>query len=325
MKFFCLLPVRDEADIIGQCLERLLLWADRIYVFDTGSVDATWEIILDYASRNKKIKPLRKDNVYYCETKLRGYIFHQARQEMRDGDWFARVDADEFHYIFPNQFVKECIQKHETIVYHQYYNFELTEAEAENLDSPEIIHEDRKRPIEERRRYYSISQYSEPRLCRYRTGMKWPMHASFPYNAGFIAKERIPILHYPNRDPFQMERRCTLRAIMLADDENGLNWAGAENMHWTIPDWTKFIVKNNDPRLHFWLPGTDLPEIKQLNHLAGPRRRMLQRIIHSFFLPLLDSTRPGYPENGYPQKINPEVIHLLKASLSRTGTYFKLK
>jgi len=34
-----MLPVRDEADIIGQCLEHLLRWADSIYVFDNGSVD----------------------------------------------------------------------------------------------------------------------------------------------------------------------------------------------------------------------------------------------------------------------------------------------
>ena len=39
MKFVALLPVRDEADIIGQCLQHALQWVDAIYVFDTGSVD----------------------------------------------------------------------------------------------------------------------------------------------------------------------------------------------------------------------------------------------------------------------------------------------
>jgi hypothetical protein len=38
MRFFSLLPVRDEADIIGQCLHRMLTWADVIYIFDTGSM-----------------------------------------------------------------------------------------------------------------------------------------------------------------------------------------------------------------------------------------------------------------------------------------------
>jgi|GEM_PF-4294901 len=45
MKFHSLLPVRDEADIINQYLQSFLTWADSIYVFDTGSVYNTWEII----------------------------------------------------------------------------------------------------------------------------------------------------------------------------------------------------------------------------------------------------------------------------------------
>jgi len=52
MRFICLLPVRDEADIIGQCLRHLLTRADAIYVFDTRSVDQTWEIVQDEAAKD---------------------------------------------------------------------------------------------------------------------------------------------------------------------------------------------------------------------------------------------------------------------------------
>src|SRR5437762_68452 len=48
--FHALLPVRDEGDIIRQCLEHLLVWADSVYIFDTGSVDDTWEIAREIAS-----------------------------------------------------------------------------------------------------------------------------------------------------------------------------------------------------------------------------------------------------------------------------------
>src|SRR6266850_396741 len=68
VKFVCLLPVRDEADIIAQSLRHFLLWADEIYLFDTGSLDPTWEIVQDIASREKRLKPLRKDPVYFSET-----------------------------------------------------------------------------------------------------------------------------------------------------------------------------------------------------------------------------------------------------------------
>jgi glycosyltransferase involved in cell wall biosynthesis len=130
MKFHALLPVRDEADIIAQCLQHLLTWADSVYIFDTGSVDNTWEIVQDFASRDKRVVPIRKEPVYYSETKLRGYMFHVARKQMRDGDWFLRVDADEFHHVLPPEFVKTYLQPHETIVYHQYYDFQLTESEV---------------------------------------------------------------------------------------------------------------------------------------------------------------------------------------------------
>ena len=60
--FFALLPVRDEADIIGQCLDHALRWADEIYVFDTGSVDNAWEIVQEFASRDKRVVPMRKRN-----------------------------------------------------------------------------------------------------------------------------------------------------------------------------------------------------------------------------------------------------------------------
>lgn len=92
MKFHTLLPVRDEADIIAQCLQHLLTWTDSIYVFDTGSVDDTWEIVQDFASKDKRIIPIKKEPVYFSDTKLRGYIFNVARQKMNDGDWFLRTE-----------------------------------------------------------------------------------------------------------------------------------------------------------------------------------------------------------------------------------------
>src|SRR5687767_5208812 len=131
MKFIALLPVRDEADIIGQCLKQLLEWVDAIYVFDTGSVDETWQIVQDFVGRDKRVIPIGQEPVFFSETRLRGYMFHVARQQMRQGDWFLRVDADEFHHIQPPDFVKDHMRKHETVAYHQYYDFRLLQSEVE--------------------------------------------------------------------------------------------------------------------------------------------------------------------------------------------------
>lgn len=315
MKFHCLLPVRDEADIIRQCLSRMLDWADAIYVFDTGSVDDTWEIVRELSGRDKRVVPLRKDAVYFSENRLRGWLFHQARQKMKTGDWFLRVDADEFHHIPPPEFIKTRIRAHETIVYHQYYNFALRASEARAWEEGRESFADRARPIEQRRQWYGVSVYSEPRLCRYRDTMKWPPSVSFPYNAGFVARERIPIRHYPHRDPAQLERRCRLRAVMMADKENRSHWTRPEMHHWAEQEWKRFVTPDDAPDLIHWTPGTPLDEVHLTNHLARPHIRAAQRLAHAFMLPLLDRGRLGWPETTYPQRITPEVVELLQREL----------
>jgi glycosyltransferase involved in cell wall biosynthesis len=317
MKFHALLPVRDEGDIIKQCLEHLLTWADAVYVFDTGSVDDTWEIVQDVASKDKRLILVRKEPVYFAETSLRGYMFHWARQYMHDGDWFLRVDADEFHHILPPEFVKTRLRKHETIVYHQYYDFQLTQAELAAWERGEETLADRRRPIEQRRRYFIPSYYSEPRLCRYRSTMQWPITCSFPINAGFLAKERLPIRHYPNRDPLQLQRRCILRAIMMADKINRLNWTHPEQHHWSESDWQKFITPNNSDKLQYWQPGTELPEYKNTNHLKPLHIQLVQRLVHTFFLSVLDKTRISFPNDAQPQAISQEVNQLLIKELGQ--------
>lgn len=315
-RFHALLPVRDEADIIGQCLRQALQWAEAIYVFDTGSVDDTWEIVRDFAARDKRITPMRKEPVYFSETRLRGYMFHIARKQMRDGDWFLRVDADEFHHISPPEFVRKCMRKHETVAYHQYYDFRLTESEAKAWEMGEETLADRAQPIEERRRHYTVSSYSEPRLCHYRSTMQWPETVSFPYNAGFVARERLPIRHYPHRDPLQLERRCRLRAIMMSDKEHRRNWTRPELHPWSECDWKKFITPDDSPGLKFWKPGTELPLVHVLNHLRSPHIRLVQRLVHTFCLPLLDRLRPKFLENGRPEPIPARIIEQLQHELS---------
>lgn len=292
-----MLPVRDEADIIGQCLRHLLAWADAIYVFDTGSSDDTWEIVQQFAAEDRRVAPLRKDAVFFSDKRVRGWMFHQARRRMREGDWFLRVDADEFHHVWPPDFVRTRMREHDTIAYHQYYDFQLTSSEVKDWEQGTETLEDRKRPIEDRRRWFIPSVYTEPRLCRYRESMRWPEEVSFPYNAGYVAVARLPIRHYPHRDPEQLALRCALRARMLAGLEN------AGSHHWAQGNWRQHIVPDNSPGLQYWKPATELPELPLRNHLAPFPKRAIQRLAHAWFLPLLDNCRARYPDSAYPQRI----------------------
>jgi hypothetical protein len=316
MKFVCLLPVRDEADIIGQCLDHLLTWADEICIFDTGSVDNTWELVREAAARDRRIKALHQDPVFFSDTHVRGWLFHQARSQLRAGDWFLRADADEFYHLPPPEFVRTRMEKHETIAWHQHYNFRFTASELRRWEQGEESLADRQRPIADRRRWFTPSRYSEPRLCRYRETMRWPPRVSFPFNAGFVACERLPIRHYPHRDPVQLERRCRLRAAMMADPQNRANWSQPQSHPWTERDWRRFVAADNLPDLRYWEPGADLPRFHFRNHLRRPPVRLAQRLAHAFLLPLLDRNRPGWPRNAYPQPIPPPVVARLNDELT---------
>jgi hypothetical protein len=75
-KFHALLVVRDEVDIVEESLSHLSTWADAVYVFDTGSVDGTWESVQSVAEKNAKIHPIARKPVYFSLSKVRSYLFH---------------------------------------------------------------------------------------------------------------------------------------------------------------------------------------------------------------------------------------------------------
>jgi hypothetical protein len=339
MRFHAMMPVRDEADLLAQSLEQILQWVDTITILDTGSADETWEIVQDFAKRDSRVRPLSKKPVYYQESPIRGLLFEHARRDMENGDWFLRVDTDEFHHLSPRDFVKERLAPHETIVWHQYYDFRLTEPEAAAWERGEETVADRSRPITDRRRWYTISTYSEPRMCRYRSTMKWPPTVSFPYNAGFVARERLPIRHYPYRDPEQLDRRCKIRLFTMAYSEmffTGYTSAAdkerairifaemnaadpatcARGKSELLNEWRRFVAPLDFPGLQKWEPGTPLPEPRQLNHLAAPAKRMVQRIVHQTLLPVLDRRRPGWKENDGPQRIPEDLAKRLEAFIN---------
>jgi len=315
MRFHVLLPFRDEADIIGQCLKDLLRWADTVYAFDTGSVDDGWEIVEAVASRDRRVKLLGREPVYFSEARLRGWLFHRARRHMRDGDWFLRADADEIHHIPPPEFVRDRLRRHETVVYHQYYDFRLRQSDVVAWETGAETIADRQRPIDQRRRWFMPNAYSEPRLCRYRETMRWPATVSFPFNAGYLARERLPIRHYPHRDPLQLQRRCQLRAVMMADSENSANWSHPERHHWSETDWRRFVVADDAPGLTYWTPGADLPEVRYTNHLSPLPVRALQRAVHAVALPIVDRIRAQASDADYPQKIPSDVTRRLEQVL----------
>jgi glycosyltransferase involved in cell wall biosynthesis len=292
MKFYAILCTRDEDDIIEQSLRALTRWADRVYVFDTGSVDQTWDIVQEVSRTNPTVVTVAREPLWFAD-QVRGYVFDLVRPDFREGDWIARVDSDEFYHVSPPEFVRRHLKAHETCVYHQYYDFWLTKTEARALSSLPAVTAERIKPIVERRRFYIPSLYAEPRLCRYRARMHWPASHTFPVNAGFIAKPRMPIRHYPNRDPLQMQKRTRLRAMMIEAKESAGLFTQVH--HWRETDWKQHLVDEDDPRLACYVPGADLKSPGYENHVATRRKRVFQRLLNVVLVPFLDQHRRRQP------------------------------
>ena len=308
MRFHALLILRDEGDIVAQALDHLLSWADTVVVLDTGSTDDTWDIIQERSRVDGRVVPMSHEPILFNDN-LRGYLFDRHRDRFNSGDWVLRVDADEVYHVPPPVFVAERLRRGESAVHLQWYYFRLTRREADDYESGRVdTLDDRRRPIGERRRFYKASTYAEPRMFRYRRSVRWPADASFPFNAGFVARERIPIRHYPHRDPMQMKRRFALREGQMRRNAH----AGS---HWKIDDWRDELVDASGVTdasgkpvktglagengidvgpLHHWAAGTPFPEVPLHNHLPPWRVRLQQRIVHPALIPVLDRTRARF-------------------------------
>lgn len=321
MRFHGLMLVRDEGDVIAETLTHLLTWVDVLHIYDLGSADATWDIVQDFTGRDRRIIPYKREPTIYSDS-LRCVLFDRLRGGFEKGDWICKLDGDEFYPVPPPKFVMERLSPEEGMVYLQWYFFRMTTTEAADYESGKVsIGSDRLRRIGERRRFYKVSEYSEPRMFRYRPTMRWPETTHWPYNAGLLARERLPILHYPHRDPCQMARRFALRAAMKRR-------AAAAGNHWKTADWREDLVDaetgvtlgaKRDVRgglagengidtgpLLYWQPGTVLPEVRLHGQIPSWPKRLAQRLVYAAALPFLDRLRPKFDQSSRPNVITEE-------------------
>src|SRR5205814_10091794 len=110
---------------------------------------------------DSRVVPYLSKPIVYGDN-LRCALFDQFRERFSGGDWVMKIDADEFYHVAPPVFVKERMRRGESAAYLQWYFFRLTAREVADYESGRVnITEDRKRPIEDRRRFYKVSTYGE--------------------------------------------------------------------------------------------------------------------------------------------------------------------
>ena len=127
MKIFSICCIRDESDIIRETLESALEWSDKIFVFDNGSVDGTWDVINDIARVRREIVLIGHDDRVFTE-ELRGEIFEDNRGIASPDDWWCRLDADEIYIDSPALFLQKVPSRY-GFVLSATFNFYFTDVD----------------------------------------------------------------------------------------------------------------------------------------------------------------------------------------------------
>lgn len=207
MKIHCLCLIKNEADILEECINSALGWADTIVIADNGSSDGTLEVIAKLAE-NPKIITLQGFNVPFRDN-LRAKMFHQVKHIAHKGDWWCRLDADEIYIDEPRSFLADLPQYIDT-VWSSHFNYRFTGHDLDRyLADPEKFSSI---PVTGRLRHY-LNDGSEPRFVRVRFPYVW--NWAWPTYRFFSASQRIKLRQYQYRSPEQITSRIKTRVAVF--------------------------------------------------------------------------------------------------------------
>jgi glycosyltransferase involved in cell wall biosynthesis len=261
-KIHSICVVKNEADIIGHCLEEASKWSDYIYVYDGDSTDGTWEKVL--SMKNEKIIPWKQDGKVFQES-LRSEVFNAFKHQAKPGDWWCHLDSDEFYSESPYNFLAK-IKAPTHVVWGISIEYYLTQKDIETLDFNQPISK-----LLPQLRFYK-AENSEPRFFRHRKGLTW-QEGSWPKHIGIVNKERILYKHYKYRTPEQIQRRLDTRRNNRQRGFPG--WEHAEEKYWQSKIVSSEQLNYDLQDGNYTLDLTKLP-----NHLDSPAKRILKEIMH---------------------------------------------
>ncbi|RYD51968.1 MAG: family 2 glycosyl transferase [Sphingobacteriales bacterium] len=264
MKIYALSVVKNEADVIEANLKAASKWADKIFVWDNGSTDGTWEKI--QALADDIITPWKQDARPFRDS-LRSMLYNAHKHWGKPGDWWCiKLDADEFYYDDPRQFLAKIPLKYHYVC-SRYIQLMITEEDIAEYQFTGSFEEDR-----EKINYFHKLAWAEIRFVRHRDRLAWTEKTPFPEHVGIVYPELITMLHYQHRSPQQIQRRLTQRKEAIAK-------GGYHSPHITQSHWREVLRHRKD--LYHLKEGIDLHTIPAENkYLHQPHKLFIKRLLH---------------------------------------------
>jgi hypothetical protein len=268
MRIFGLCLVKNEADIMRMSLEESLRWCDRIFVFDNGSSDETWDITREIAARDPRVVPFKQDPKPFDDA-LRAEVFNEYRREAEAGDWWCRLDADEFYVDDPRTFLGS-VSSANHVVWGAWLQYFVTNEDLDRFPAgseSELI-----RMIPQLLPRYYQAKGGEPRFFRHRDRLAWHGGA-WPAHLGLVEPRRIRVKHFQYRSPAQIQRRLDTRRAAAA---HGWEHFG----HSTQTHWREKIADAKSLVLDHGNGQYACEELSAPYHLERPWQRVIKRIMH---------------------------------------------
>ncbi len=232
MKIFGICLIKNEADIIAFSLTEASKWADKVFVYDNGSNDGTWEIVQELAKSNPVIVPFKSEAKPFRDG-LRAEVFNEYRHLANEGDWWCvRLDSDEFYIDNPKEFLPKVNRFHH-VVTSLHYEYMLSDVDLQEIEFTGSIDK-----ILRKINYYHPKVTSETRFIRHRKRLVWNTDSGFPRHKGIISPKKIRLKHYQYRSPDQIQTRIENRKIARKE---GYKYFGKDD----VQDW-KDIILNKD-------------------------------------------------------------------------------
>ena len=242
MRIIGLCTVKNEGDIIYQCLEHSAGIYDIIFVTDNESWDDSREEIQRASTDFQNVVYLGEvgDKV---SKEVKWQIWETFRGHFSINDWWGILDADEF--VEPN--LREVVQRAQTEyadhIFGVLANFYYTESEVKDWMEGRETLADRERPIQERRKYYRMHT-TAPRLFRNLPWIRWNEDTNYPPYLSRRASEPAIYRHYQYRDVPQVKLRVETRSQPgIAEKEYD------QNPHWDRTEWRESISPDDAPYL----------------------------------------------------------------------------